>query len=320
MNQILQVEEKRNNNQSIDTKKVVLFFAVSIILFGTILLGQGAYAIYQSKMNQKVTPNVPDGSGTMQTPEQIPTIRFTKTEDGKVVVNIESEVAISHILYNWNSESAQTIDETGKTNIEEVIDMPSGENTLNLSVVDSNGKETKKSETFIIEISKPVIELSVVGGSIKITVTSKEQLAYVTYKWNSETEKKYDMDTYEDRNKFEKAVEIPKGQNTLRIIAVDVKNNSSEKSQEIKGVTKAKTKVVAKNGYLDFTVTGEDNIKTVEFEFNGKKYMMNTDTFGETKTVHYKMQMISGWNYLKIISTTQNGAQDTSVWKYEYKG
>ena len=320
MNQILQVQENRRNSNPVDTKKVVLFFAVAIIIFGLILLGQGAYSVYQSKLNEKVTPTTPGNSGNIETPEYIPIITLTKTENNKVILNVESEVAISHIIYNWNNETAQTLEETGKTNIEEIIDIPTGENTLNISVIDSNEKETKKSETFILEVSKPVIELAVVGNDIKITVTSEVELSYVTYKWNSEEEKKQDMLTYEDRTKFEKLVEIPKGQNTLKIVAVDVNENKTEKSQEIKGVTKAKTTVVAKDNYLDFTVTGEENIKTVEFEFNGKKYLMNTDTFGETNTVHYKMPMVSGWNYLKIISTTQSGAQDTSIWKYEYKG
>lgn len=318
MNQILQIQENRNNSP-VDTKKIVLFFAVSIIIFGAILLGQGAYAMYQKRLNQKVTPNVPDGSGTVQTPEYIPNITLTQTADHKIVINVESQIAISHIIYNWNNDSSQTLEETGKTNIEEVIDIPVGTNTLNISVIDSNGKETKEVKEFTIDVSKPVIDLSIVGNDIKISVTSEASLSYITYRWNTEEEKKQDMATFEDKTKFEKLLEIPKGQNTLKIVAEDVNGNKTEKSQEIKGVTKAKTTVIIKGEFIDFTVKGEDNIQTVEFELNGKKYVMNTDTFGETKTVHYKMPMTSGWNYLKITSTTQSGAQDTSVWKYEYK-
>ena len=324
MNQILQVQENKKNSKPVDTKKVVLFFAVSILIFGLIMLGQGAYNIYLAKANEKVNPeNPPVSSGNEDTPVEIitpPTITLTQTEDNKLIINVESEVAISHIIYNWNNEAAQTLDETGKTNIEEVIDIPTGENTLNLSVIDTKGNETKEQKQFVIKVSKPVIELSVVGNDIKINVTSEVELSYVTYKWNLESEKKDDMTTYENRTKFEKLVEIPKGQNTLKIVAVDKNGNQTEKSQEIKGVTKAKTTVVAKGRYLDFTVTGEENIKTVEFEFNGKKYIMNADTFGQTKTVHYMVEMIQGMNYLKITSTTQSDAVDNTVWKYEYKG
>lgn len=251
--------------------------------------------------------------------EHIPTITFTKTEDNKVIIDIESEVQISHIIYNWNNEASQTIEESGKTNIEEVIDIPAGENILNLTVIDANGKETKKQETYVIEQSKPIIELAVVGDDIKIKVTSKAQLSYITYKWNLEAETKEDMNTYENRNNFEKTISIPKGQNTLKVVAVDVNQVSSEKSQDIKGVVRAKTDAIVRGEYLEFTVTGEENIKTVEFTFNGEKSLMNSSTFGETKVVRYKVKMIEGMNYLKVVSTTQSGAVDTTVWKYEYK-
>ena len=318
MNQILQVQENRKKSNSLDTKKIVLFFAVCLIIFGIILLGQGAYSAYQNKLNEKVTQSKPDENPEVI--EYIPTITFTKTEDNKVIINVESEIAISHIIYNWNNQTAQTLEETGKTNIEEIVDIPVGENVLNVSVIDSNGKETKKQETYVVEQSKPTIELSVIGNNIKISVSSQAELSYVTYKWNSDAEKKDDMQTYENKTKFEKTIEIPKGQNTLKIVAVDINNNKTEKAQDIKGITKAKTVATVKQNYFTFTVTAEENIKTVEFEFNGKKYLMNKDTFGTTKEVFYKVQMVKGWNYLKVISTTESGAQDTSVWKYEYKG
>ena len=49
MNQILQVQANKKNSKPVDTKKVVLFFAVSIIIFGLIILGQGAYNVYLAK-------------------------------------------------------------------------------------------------------------------------------------------------------------------------------------------------------------------------------------------------------------------------------
>ena len=237
-----------------------------------------------------------------------------------MIINIESQTAISHIIYNWNTDVATTLDESEKTSIEEIIDIPAGENTIYLSVVDSNGKETKKNETFIIEQTRPIIELSVVSNNIKITVTSEIELSYVKYKWNSEEEQKDNMNTYENKKKFEKEIEIPKGQNTLKIEAVDIDGTKTEKTQEIKGVAKLKDpKVVVSEEYIYFTFEAEENMKSVEFTFNGKYYLMNTDTFGTTKIVKYKVKMVNGWNYLKLIGTTENNAQNTTVWKYEYK-
>ena len=45
---------------------------------------------------------------------------------------------------------------------------------------------------------------------------------------------------------------------------------------------------------------------------------MNTDTFGETKTVHYKVKLEEGMNYLTITSTTQSGGTDTTAYEQEY--
>lgn len=315
MNQILQVQEKRNNrSQPIDTKKVVLFFAVCIILFGLILLGQGAYHIYEAKKNQKVIP-----TDTSKVEEYTPTITLSMLEDNKVMIQVDSQIAISHLIYRWNNESAITLEENGKTTLQEIVSIPAGENTLYIAVIDQNGKETKQSETYSIEVTKPVIELFVVGNNIKVTVTSEKDLSYVAYKWNSEEEKREEMTTYENKTKFEKSLEIPKGQNTLKITAVDINGNNTEKSQEIRGVTKAKTSTIAKGEYLTFTIVGEDNIEKVEFEWNGKLYSMDKNTFGETNHVYYRIKMVEGWNYLKITSTTINGVQDTSFWKYEYK-
>ena len=319
MNQILQVQENRNKNKSssVDIKKVILFFSVCLIIFGIIMIGQGAYSVYQNQINKPVEP---DQGENLDILEYIPDILLTQTEDNKLKINVNSQIAISHIIYNWNNDNAVTLDELGKTNIEEIIDIPAGESVINISIIDTNGKETKKQATYIVEQSKPVIELSVVGNNIKIIVTSEVELSYVTCKWNLEEEQKYDMITFENKKKFEKELEIPKGQNTLKIVAVDNNEVKTEKSQEIKGIAKLKDpKVIVSGEYISFSFNAEENMKTVEFIFNGKKYLMNTDTFGTTKEVKYKMKMISGWNYLKIIGKTENGAENTTIWKYEYK-
>lgn len=319
MNQILQVQENRKKNKSnkLDTEKIVLFFATCLIIFGLVMLGQGAYSAYKDYVNKPVKPPQNDDENVE---DYIPNIVLTQTEENKLKINIDSEIAISHIIYNWNNDMSKTLDQLGKTNIEEIIDIPVGENVIEISVIDANGKETKKQAIYVIEQSKPIIELSIVGNNIKVKVTSEVELAYITYKWNAETEQKNDMLTYEDRKKIEKELEIPKGQNTLRIEAIDINGVKSEKTQEIMGVAKLKNpRVVVSGEYIYFTFEAEENMKTVEFIFNGENHLMNTETFGETKTVKYRVKMINGWNYLKLIGTTENNAQNTTLWKYEYK-
>lgn len=322
MNQILQVQEKKSKKirKSIDTKKIVLFFAICIIIFGSIMVVEGAYFIYQERANQKVNPEPDDTEELEYLP---PNINLTRTEDNKVIIKVDSEVEISHIMYEWNNEASQTIDESGKTNIEETINIPTGRNTLNITVIDVNGKETKKTKTYIVEGGKPIISHTVLGRSeIRIVVTSDVDLDYVTYKWNSEEQQKFDMHTYEDKTKFEKKVKIPKGQNTLKITAVDKNGIKEEQTMQIEGVTTAKTSTIVKGEYIYFNVIAETYyIDYVEFEFNGKKYRMDSSAFGMTKEVNYRLKMQKGWNYLKIVSALKKDNYDTTnstLWKFEY--
>jgi len=309
MNQILQVKQTKSPQKIVDFKKIVMFFLTIIIIFG---LGVAGYLIYQNIINgNNEVPGIID----------VPTsnINLTKTSENKLIINVENQSGISTISYNWNNGEIQTIEVDGKNNIEKTIDIPLGENTIHILVIDSNGNASKKQETYVIEVPRPEIELSVVGKDIKITVTSEVELSEITYQWNSDKVKKEDMSTYQDRNNFEKKLEIPLGQNTLKITAVDVNGGQIEKTQEIKGVTRATTTTKVQDGYLHFTVQGKENILKVEFEFNGQKYLMNTDTFGETKTVHYKVKLEEGSNHLKVTSETQSGGIDTFVWEEDIR-
>ena len=308
MNQILFVEDKKRNNPE-DTKKIVLFFAVIIIIFGLTLFGEGIYGVYQNNKNVK------EETETTQ-------IELSQTSSGDVLITVESQTAISELIYNWNSDASQTISGNGNTTMQETVTMPVGENTLTVKTIDVNGKQTTKQDTFTLNVDKPVVSLSLVGNNIKITVNSKADLSYITYRWNSEEEQKIDMLTYEDKTVFEKEIEIPVGTNTLLVTAVDTYENKSEKSQEIKGVTKPKSSPVIEGEYIFFVVTADENISQVDFVFNGKNYTIKKEVIessGNAKRVTYRMKLEEGMNYLKIKTTTESGITGEDVWKYEYK-
>lgn len=304
MNQILQVKDTKLKSKSRIAKKIILFLIGIIILFGLVL---GGYYIYQNINN-----------GNIMLPFNKPTISIMKTEDNTVFIRVEGKSKLSSITYKWNDEQPQTIELNGQTSTEQIINIPLLENILSITVIDINGKETQIQERIILEQPKPLIELSVVGNDIKITVTSETELAIITYQWNDKEIKREDMLTYENRNEFEKKLEIPLGQNTLIITAEDINGSKAEMIQEIKGVTRPTTTINAEDGYVHFTVTGSENIVTVEFEFNGQKYLMNTDTFGETKSVHYKVKLERGMNYLTVKGTTKSGGVNVTSWQGEY--
>lgn len=309
MNQILFVQDKHKNNPE-DTKKIVLFFAVTIIIFGFILLAQGIYGAYKNYQDDLLESNISS---------EITQIQLSQTDDGNILITVESQNAISELIYNWNSDASQTISQNGKTTIQETITMPVGENTLTVKTIDINGKQTVKQETFTLNVDKPVINLSLIGDKIKVTVTSKVDLSYITYKWNSDNEEKIDMLTYEDKSTIEKEIDIPIGQNTLLVTAVDIYENKTEKSQAIKGVTKPKSEPVIQGDYIFFEVTADENIEKVEFSLNDKPYVINSDVIGESNTVKYRLKLNPGMNYLKITTTTVSGIVGEDLWTYNYE-
>lgn len=309
MNQILQVKETSLKNKSKIIKKILLFL---IIILTIIILAFGGYYIYL---------NI--GNGNIQIPgvtesKEPSIIKLTKINRNKLILNVQNKIGISKIMYKINNGDFKILELSGETVIEETINMPTGKNSFYISAIDIRGNETTKQEDFEVEGVKPDINLAVVGNDIKISVNSEVELSEVTYQWNSEAEKTYNIYTYENRNEFEKQLEIPIGSNTLKVVAIDITGSKTEKIQEIKGVTKATTKFEVKGKYLHFTVTGKENIEKVEFEFNKEKYVMDTETFGETKVVHYKVKLVPGTNYLKVISKTQSGGIDTQTFEQKY--
>lgn len=305
MNQILQVNNKKNHNEIKHKKDIILFIVILLVIF---CVSMGGYMLFENIEFSIFKPK----------PKETATITLTKEDRNILTINIESEIGISKLLYDLNGQQSQIIEFLGETLIEETIEMPTGENVVYVSIVDINGKEISKEEKIIVEAPKPIIDLSVVGNDIKITITSEVEMSNITYKWNDNEEKKENMNTYEDKKLFEKQIEIPIGQNVLTIVAIDVDGGKTEKVQEIRGVTKATTTTKVEGEYLHFTVKGKENIATVEFEFNGKKYLMNKETFGETKNVHYKVKLVEGMNYLTITSTTQSGGVDTKTYEQQY--
>jgi len=310
MNQILQVNSNKNKDNSKHKKDVMLFIIILLIVFSICM---GIYMIFMNIINGNIDIPI-----FKDVPEDKVEIILTKVDRNKITINIQSEIGISKILYDLNGEQSKVIDGLGKTFIEETIEIPVGENIIYVSVTDINEKETTKEETIIIEAPKPVIELSVVGNNIKVIVNSEVELSEIRYKWNKENKKKENMITYENKMSFEKKLEIPIGENTLTIVAIDINGERSEKTQVIKGVTKATATTNVEGEYLHFTVVGKENIEKVEFEFNGQKFLMNTETFGETKKVHYKVKLIEGMNYLTIKSTTKSGGTETTSFEQKY--
>lgn len=297
MNQILQTENKKNNGP-IEIGKIVKFFAIAIAIFAVILISLGAYYLITNNQN----PSLGEG----QPIEEVPDVNITKQEDN-ILIEVNGNIAITKIVYNWNEEEPVTIDAKNSTSVSETIDLPFGTNTLNLTVIDVNGKETKFQKEYVVDgDGKPVIELTLTKDyKIKITVQDLAGLQYINYSWNDGEQTKVEANA-ENPNLIEQVIEIPLGQNTLKVEAINTADVTSTKELEVKGVKRPTLSFKKEGDSIVIRAEDEVGMKVVDYTLNGQRYQIN---YGNTKVIEYKQSIPKGDSYMEITAENQDGGK-----------
>ena len=296
MNQILQVEMKKSKGKKTDIKKVVVFFAVCLILFGGVLLAGGVYSLYQSKNEEKKNVVVATK----------PNIDVTKI-DNELMIKFSHDKAISKITYSWNDEDETEIDTENELSYSISLNIPSGTNTLYITATDIDGQENNYSEEYSIEQQeeKPVITLSVTNDNkIKIQVKDANDLKEVIYTWNSDEPVTITPDAT-SKNSLEVEVDIPYGQNTLKVTAKDVANKETTKELDVKGINKPKVIVQRQGDYLLIVASDENMMAVVNYTLNGKRYQLKFDE--PTKEMRYLQPLDEGENMLILTAENVDG-------------
>lgn len=286
MNQILSIENtkkdkkySRKSNGPIEINKLLKFFSVILMIYGILMISTASYSMYKNAQNLSTAKA---------------TIYLREPLGEQVLIRVQHNKQLSKITYNWNDEEPIEIECNGKKKVEKNIDIPTGTNILNVFVTDINGQESKQSKTYIIE-GDISIEFTVEGNGIKISATGKNELSYLTYRWDEEEETKIDINDMS----IEQTVDIPKGLHTLTVIVVDENNTTETKKQEVNGVTKPKLEVTTDGGdNFIIRATDEQGLKKVEFIINeDEKYMLNLD--GRTE-LDYAYPLHDGENRLEV--------------------
>ena len=288
MNQILQMGNNKRNSGPIEIGKIIKFFSIAIAIFAVILIGVGAY--YLIRNNKNTNTKQPQVSTA-------PSVNITK-QDNDLLVEVTGNTAISKIVYNWNNEQDVTIQGENSTSITKTIDLPIGTNTLNLTVTDINGEETKFQKEYVVDGNgKPVVELKLTTDyKIRIKVQDTTGLQYINYYWNNDEPIKVEAKS-ENPNVIEEIIEIPLGQNTLKVEAVNKSNVTSTKELEVKGVKRPKLSFTKEGDYLVIKVEDEIGMKVVQYTLNGKKYQI---VGGNKKYIEYKQEIQKGENNMEI--------------------
>lgn len=302
MNQILDYTPNKNSNKPSGSDTVVRVFAVILVIFSLCLLGSGIYSITKNKDTKKEAEAKP-------TFAQIEAVQ----EGDQAIITVTHDKIIESMVYSWNSDAEHSVKGDGKNTLEKTLDLPAGQNTLHIKVIDVNGVESSKEAEFTaergVDIMNPVIDLDIVNGEeekmLKITATDETKILFLTYRWNDEEEVK--VEASEDNDK-EIVTEIPimRGTNDITIVAVDAENNTTTETKSYTGLTKPEILVsLSEDGStLIIKSTHENGIKKIYYTLNDNPYEGTFEEQGNPKEIEFTQVLDPGYNRIVLTVTS----------------
>ncbi len=295
MNQILDYNPNSKTNKSGGSDKIVRVFAILLIIFAIALIAIVGYGMISNKKQA-------DNAIVEQTQANI----AVDVQEAQATIKVTHDKTIQKLVYSWNTSSERTIKASEKY-IEEKIDIPAGDNTLHIKVIDENGVETTHDEEISseqgVDIINPVIELSLDGKKLKISATDETALDFLTYRWNEENEETVYAE--EGSKEITTEVEILKGKNDLTVVAVDTSNNTTTETKSFTGLTKPEIKVtLSEDGSsIEIRAEHESGIESVSYNFNNVDYDVDIGS-GNPTTIQFEQKLEVGYN--RIILTVKS--------------
>lgn len=314
MNQILMVENKSKNKKKArkssgpaEIKSVIKFFAIVIIVFGLFIIGHSSYAMYISSKGNNV--------------ENLPQISISRVNDS-LIVNVQSEYIVDKFKYNWTNSEQTSISE-GVSSFEEEIILPNATDILTIIIEDETGRAiTYTREIYLdgVDIVKPTIDLEQGEGfSVRLTARDETQIEYITYKIDDGEEVRIDKNNTEDKTIEYAITEIPRGEHTLYVTAVDSSGNveSIEKPIIVSSdrPTIKNLSIDQEAGKIMIEAADVDGIQSIEVNLNGAVYKM--DDVNRTEAT-FSLNLVEGTNTISIKLTNVNGLSAEGATEFNY--
>ena len=235
MNQILYTGGKKGKNRSNSSsgiRKVIIIFAIFIIIFGICLIAIAANLLNKIDVpkNEVTNNNTNIGNNTIPEDPVIQgkiEIKFDSVEDG-VKLNIVSNIEIKTIEYGWDEEEVTSIEIENETEYETIIPSKQGTHTLNVYVEDINGNE--KTETqLVIGDTEPELTIETDGiSNYVVKASDDEQLTKIIIKINDDQQ-----EILINEKQFEKALPIPAGDSIIDVTVYNLNGLSVNKKAKI---------------------------------------------------------------------------------------
>ena len=274
------------------TKKIIKMYAIILILIGIVMVGKSGFSIAESMRKEAIAPEV------------------NVTKMGKEIqIKVTATTPMKEISYNWNEEGNTLIDAESRIDKTFRVEIPNGNNILNIIVTDINGDKTYFKKQYIYESAdgtKPEINLEVTGKKLKITATDDTKIAYVIYRWNDGEEVK--LEKGDDDKTITAETEVQPGENVLTVIAVDAEGNEQEKSDKIIGDLKPEVTLSVENSQLIINAKDDEGINKITVTVDG-----NTTDSGDTplnqKEVNASLNLENGNHNIQVVVSNINGLE-----------
>ena len=313
MNQILAIEnrkkepkqKKQSSGRAIETRGIVRFFAIVIIIFGLVLIGEGSYAMYKEVADKNLA--------------NLPKVMVSREGD-KVLVSVEHTAEISKVIYSWNNGETTEVPQGGLTAYEEIL-LPNQNSILNITIEDMKGKRTHYQKEYIVEgmdVTKPTINIQVADGSKKMTIVAEDEtaLSYLSYQWEGEDVVREEA-TSEMQTKIEKQIDLTPGTKKITIIAEDASGNKEQIEKEIIATTsKPKMQLIRNGREFIIEATDEDGITEIKLNLNGKQYVNPVNKEKYIKIGPALLQ--EGNNTILVEVTNVNGYTEQAATEIKY--
>lgn len=313
-----------NSSKAPMSDKVVKVFAGLMIILAIALIASGAMSLMKNKKDSTAK-----NTNTTAEPQiQAEILAELDETTGKVKMTINSQIVISKMIYSWDKEHDNVVSGEKQTSIEEEVVAPHGEHVLHVQVIDEQNNKTTKEFTFNsetgIDTTQPDITLEITEDKkLSVTAIDDTSIAYVTYTWNEG--EAVTMTPEEDLKEYSFEIDIPKGKNTIVVVAVDGSESSNAKttSKVLEGVTKPELKdcvlVDSVGSAVQVTFTHENGIQKIYYTLNGQPYQWEVAEGEEApKELSFTQNSVEGHNEMMITVTSVDGTttEFNPVWDY----
>ncbi len=286
--------QKNRTNTKADIKSVIKVFCLIIIIMGISLAGKSVYAIASQKQKMQDNP-------------QVNVERMGK----EATISITTENPMKEVKYKWNEGEENVIKNNGTVSANQTIEIPNGNNILKITVTDYYGNKTYYQKQYIYEstdTTKPTIDIAKSGIKLKITASDDTEMAYMTYKWNDESETRIDATNKE--KEITTNIEVKKGQNKLTITAVDSEYNKTTRTETVIGANKPTFTMSTDGKNIIVNAKDDDGVRKISITVDG----VTTDS-GETplnmKEVTVQLPVTTGKHTIKVVVKNINSLEET---------